>query len=523
MNARDYLNLLRESKLLILAVLALALLAALGVTIVMPKKYSSEVTFYVVANASTESSAAASDSFQGAQLSSQRVKSYIELLTGPRVAEEANQRLGLGLTNDELMSRISATSVADTVIITMSTTDGSPGRATQIAGAVSDVFTRLVVQLETPPSPPGQPPVVSVQVVQPPTVPDHAVSPLLRINLLIGGLLGLMLGIGIAIARRALTVKIRTTEMLQEAAGATVLGVVPEDHNTARYPISLVADPGVNRMTDARSEAYRRIRTNLELSGDDQIRRVLLVTSALPREGRSITACNLATGLARVGSRVLLIEGDLRRPRITGYLGLDPSPGLVGVLTGEAGIDEALQRWAPGRFDVLAAGSSAASANELLSTRQAGDLFDKLRSRYEFVVIDTPPLLPVADAASLGVHADGAVLVAEWGRARRPQVEAAVASLHLVAVPVIGAVLSRIPRKHMQTWSSYLSGTPMPTRAAVALPEQRSDSIPDAGATEPAPRDNPVVTAAAEPSPAPQSRQRLPSLTWAPSVLQLRG
>jgi capsular exopolysaccharide synthesis family protein len=458
LNTRDYLTLLRESKLLIGACLVLCLLGAAGITVALPKQYASQVTFYVVANASTRAEAAASDNFQAAQLSTGRVKSYVELITGPRVAADAARIVGDGITADEVQRKVSADSVAETVIITMKATDPSPGRATRIASAVSDAFLKLVAPLETAPGP-DQQPAVTAQIIQPPSIPGAAVSPLPRINMLIGLLLGLLLGVGLAIARRALNDSIRSTDDLQAVAQATVLGLVPQDRSAAQHPISLFHAAGTGRMTDARTEAYRRIRTNLEMSEDDRSRRVLVVTSALPEDGRTITACNLAAALAAVGSRVVLVDGDLRRPKVSKYLNIEQGPGLAGVLSGHVTLDAALQRARLTGFDVLASGGASPLANELVSSRRAGDVIDELRSRYQFVIIDTPPILPVADAAGLGANADGAVLVARWGKSRKGHLEDAVASLHAVSVPVIGAVLSRVPRKQVQTWSYAIDAT----------------------------------------------------------------
>lgn len=452
MNARHYLRLLRENTILIGATVVGCLLVAGLVTVLIPKSYASSVTFYVVAGTNPGRQAGASDTYQGAQLSTDRIKSYIELITGPRVAQDAARAVGPDTSAADVQSKVAASSVANTVIITMTATDRSPAQAVAIASAVSNSFTQLVQQLETP-NGVDQVPAVTAQVIQPPSVPGSPVSPLLKINLIIGLLVGLLLGFGVAVVRRALDVSVRSTDALEDTADAVVLGVVPEDESTARQAVSLAADAVVGSMADARTEAYRRIRTALEFANIDGTRRVLVVTSALPGDGRTVTACNLAAALAAVGSRVVLVEGDLRRPRTADYLGLDASAGLTGVLTGTASLDSALQRWSPGRFDVLASGRTSPRPSELLSSRRAAALIDELRSRYDFVLIDSPPILPVTDAANLGAHSDGAVVVCRWGTTSRPQVESAVSMLRSVSVPVVGTVLSRVPEKRGQRWT----------------------------------------------------------------------
>lgn len=442
MNARDYLKLLRESKLLVLGCVVGCLALTLVITLLLPNQYASVTTFYVVSN--TQGQAAASENFQGAQLSTQRIKSYSQLMTGPRVAQDAAATLADGTTPDDVQSRVTATSVADTVLITLTTTGTSPERAVSLARAVTNAFTSLVRQLETPPGTDQQPAVIA-QVVQPSSVPTSPNNPVLKINLLIGLLVGLVVGFGAAVARRAVSVSVNSVEALRALIQAPVLGVVPEDDRILDDPVSLLAPDPAAPATEARTEAYRRIRTNVEFASAPSRHRVLVVTSAMAGEGRTTTACNLASSLAAVGALVVLVEGDLRSPSIADYLGLCPADGLADVLTGERVIWAVARPWSPGRFHVVQAGTAPTRPNELLSSRRTADIIAELRSRYDYVVIDSPPLLPFSDAINLGIHADGVIVVSRWG-AREPRVETAITMLREVSVPVMGAVLSCAPR-----------------------------------------------------------------------------
>jgi capsular exopolysaccharide synthesis family protein len=450
-NARDYLALLRERKLLMGACVAIGIVLAAIVTFVMPTKYASTATFYVVAASGSSPASAASDNYQGAQLATDRVKSYTELLTGERVAQDAAAALGGGATPADVMAAVSATSVADTVIITLSATDTSAERAQQIATAVSASFTALVQRLETseattaaPTKTPAAQPAVSAQVLQPPNLPDAPVSPSLPLNLAIGLIVGLLAGFGSAVVKRSLDVTVRSAEDLADVVGAPVLGNVPEDRDARRTPVSL-ASSGSGY---ARTEAFHRIRTALEsrcAGGTDGIGRVLVVTSAVPGEGRTTIACNLAASLAAVGSRVVLVDGDLRRPKVAGYLGLETAPGLTAVLAGRASFANAVQPWSEDGLAVLTSGAPTPRPNELVASRSTTDLIVWLRLKYDYVIIDAPPVLAVADAANLAAHSDGVVLVSRWGVTKRPELESAVSFLRSVSVPVVGAILSRTP------------------------------------------------------------------------------
>lgn len=466
MNARDYLAVLREKKVLIGAVLAACLLAAYGATMLMPKQYASQVTVFVAASGTgTDASNPATNNLQGAQLSTERVKSYVELMTGRRVAEDAARALG-DVSPDDVSERVSATSTADTVIITLTATDRSPQRAHRIATAVTDSTRQLVSQLES--GGPGQPPAVGVHVVQAASLPQSAMSPLLSVNLIIGGLLGVLLGFGAAITRHTLDQTVRSPTVLRRLTGAPVVGEVPEDTRIKRFPIAMPGEP-----TEARTEAFRRIRINLRPVGQVATRQTLLITSALPEDGRTLVACNLATALAAVGRRVLLLEADMRLPRVAEYLQLPPSPGLAEVLDDGASLPGALQRWRPGQIDVLTSGGPSVKANELLSGARAKVVFDQLRDAYDHIVVDSPALLPVADAAVVGDYADAALVVALWGRTRIQHLTAATDGLAAAGVPVVGAVLNRVPRKDVRPWSYPSSPAP-----AYEDPGQQLDQDP---------------------------------------------
>jgi capsular exopolysaccharide synthesis family protein len=193
-------------------------------------------------------------------------------------------------------------------------------------------------------------------------------------------------------------------------------------------------------------EAFRKIRANLQFIDIDQPRKVLLFTSALPEEGKSSSACNLALMLAQSGSRVILVEADLRRPRAVSYLGLPGTIGMTDVLLGRCTEDEATQIWGDDLFAVLASGSLPPNPGDLLSSQQASQLIGRLRDRYDVVLVDAPPLLPFADAASIAPHCDGAILMVRYGRTRTEHIRRSIEALKAVDVPVLGSLLTMAPR-----------------------------------------------------------------------------
>jgi len=197
------------------------------------------------------------------------------------------------------------------------------------------------------------------------------------------------------------------------------------------------------------------LRTNLQFVQVDGPLRSLVMTSSVPREGKSTTTCNLAITLSQAGLRVCLVEADLRRPRAADYLGMIGAVGLTDVLIGRVALEDAVQTWGQGMLDVLPSGPLPPNPSELLSSRAMTELMTTLHERYDLVLIDAPPLLPVTDAAILSTVADGAVLCVHAGKTRRDQLEQAAGALRSVDAKVLGVVLTMVPTKGPDAYQGY--------------------------------------------------------------------
>src|SRR5882757_566021 len=310
---RNFLQLLRNHWKLIVLVTLMTTAGSVVLTARMTPMYSSSVTFYVSAQIKTSNDPIAA--YEGSLLSQQEVQSYADLLTGPRLASHVVTSLGLPMSAAQLSTEISARPIPQTVLITATVTDSSASRAQSIANAVGAQFVRMVSSIERPPK--GGTPPIRVSVVASAGLPTSPVSPKSAKNIGIAVGLGLLTGIGLSAARRALDTTIKSSHQLGEATGGKpVIGSVPFDRRAHKHP--LVSGEG---RPNRRVEAYRKIGTNLQFIDIDLPHKVLLVTSALPEEGKSSTVCNLAIVLAQAGKRVVIIEADLRRPRAAGYLG----------------------------------------------------------------------------------------------------------------------------------------------------------------------------------------------------------
>jgi len=434
---RNFLHLVRGHWKLIVAVTLLAAGASALLTARMTPAYSSSVTFYVSAQAKTANDP--TSAYDASLLSQQQVQSYADLLTGPLLAGKVVSRLHLPESPAELSGSISAHPIAQTVLLTATVTSTSPARAQLIARAAGTAFVQLASALGTPPG--GGKPLVRVTVVGPASFSATPVSPSWPKNIAIAAGLGLLIGIALAAARRSLDTTIKSASQLAAAAGGTpVFGSVPFDHRAHRQPLIDRGDPSGRRV-----EAYRKISTNLQFVDVDLPRKVLLVTSAGPEEGKSSTVCNLAIALAGTGKRIAVVEADLRRPRAASYLGLPNGAGVTSVLAGSLTLSEALQSWGDDQFAVLTSGPPAPNPSDLLGSRRMRDLLGQLRDVYDVVLVDAPPVLPFADAAATAPACDGVILVVRYGKARADRVLRAVDALQAVGTTVLGTVLSMEP------------------------------------------------------------------------------
>ncbi|MBS9375460.1 polysaccharide biosynthesis tyrosine autokinase [Rhodococcus sp. B50] len=437
MEVHDYLRILQARWKIVAVTTVVAVLAALGASLLTTPQYEAKTRLFV----STSSGASVQEIYQGNLFSQQRVTSYTELLEGTTLSQRTLDKLGLGdLSAVDLAGKVTASSTPDTVLIDTAVTDESPERARDLANALSDEFVVMARELETPED--GGPPTARVVVEQYAATPSSPVTPKTTRNVALGLAVGLLLGIALAVLRDRLDNTIKDRNAVEDIAGTGVVGVIPLDKARHEEPAIVFADAN-----SGDAEAYREMRTNLQFLEVDNPPRAIVITSSLPSEGKTTTAVNTALVLAEAGHSVVLVEADLRRPRVTKYLGTLGDAGLSTVLANQASLEDVLQ---PTRFDgmwVLAAGGLPPNPSELLGSAHAREVIEDLRSRFDYVIIDAPPLLPVTDAAILTSIADGALLIARYGKTTREQFARAVGNLRAVNAPVLGTILAMTPTK----------------------------------------------------------------------------
>lgn len=430
----DLIAALRANWRLAVAGAVAGLLAATVFVLVSPPAYSSRIQLFV----SATDSSSTSDAYQGNQLSQQRAGSYARLLEGRRLAARVVERLDLTLTPEQLVKKVSAAAVADTVLLEVTVTDSSASGAQRIAAAIGDEFIDVVRELETPEGGGSSP--VKVTVTEEPELAKAPTSPRPLRDLALGALAGCLLGAALGVLRARLDRTVKDAEEANAMTGAPVIGVVLRD---AALASRHVADPGSDMSA---AEDYRQLRANLHFLRVDEPPRVIMVSSALPSEGKTTLAINLGLALADAGQRVVIVEADLRRPKVTSYLGMVAGVGVTNVLSGSANLEDVVQTYREG-LHVLAAGPTPPNPSELLASSHMETLLDKLRGDYDFVLVDAPPLLPVADATGLAPATDGVLMSVRYGSTRKDQLQQAAVTLDRVGADILGLVLNIVPPK----------------------------------------------------------------------------
>ena len=281
-----------------------------------------------------------------------------------------------------------------------------------------------------------------LELVTPATVPTSPSSPKPLENVLLGLIAGLILGIGAAFLRDNLDDTLVTAEAVERVTGSPVLAMVPMVASWRKN-----VDPVVISVSDPSSqpaEAYRSLRTSLQFVRNDGAMRIILVTSPSAGDGKTATVVNLGAVFAQAGARVVLVSCDLRRPGLSQFLAPDEHVELSSVLTGLEPLDRVLSP-VPGVDGLWAFGTREVAANptELLSGNRMRSLIDDLAGRFDLVLIDSPPVLPVADALILSGYADAVLLLVSAGRTRRGELRRATEKLAQASAPVVGAVLNK--------------------------------------------------------------------------------
>jgi capsular exopolysaccharide synthesis family protein len=283
--------------------------------------------------------------------------------------------------------------------------------------------------------------VIRLQTLDSAVAPSAPSSPNVKLAVALGLLVGLAFGIAYALVRAAVDRRLRSAEQIEREFDIAVLGTIPFDADIAKNGVA-AADRDFHT-----AEGVRQLRTNLQFLDVDNPPRIVVVTSALPGDGKSTVSIKLAEAIAESGQKVILVDADLRRPSLAEYMGLVPGVGLTDVLVGRALPDEVIQAHGDtGRYFVMGAGSTPPNPSELLGSATMKNMLNSLDGN-AIILIDTPPLIPVTDAAILTARTDGALVVVRSGKTTIDLLDKALQNLERVKGRPLGIILDGVSRK----------------------------------------------------------------------------
>jgi len=449
----QYFDILRRRWLSVLIPVFLALALASVVIFTTPATYTATTRLFFSVTGES-----ASDLAQGSTFAQRQMSSYTQVATSRMVLEPVVRRLALPLTPSELAKSVKATVPLDTVILEIAATDRDPRRAAEIADAVGAELSTAAGQLTSGRQDGSA--AVQVTTIEAAQVPDRPSQNFLLI-LGVGLVLGLMVGICIALLRSMMDNTVRSSKEIRGLTDIPILGSFQSDRKISQHPVILQHEPDA-----APAAAMRRLRANFQVATVAKPMKSIVITSSIPREGKSTIAINLAASLADTGARVILIDADLRRSSIARYTGMEGCIGLTTVLIGQAKIQDVIRPLGNSSLDVMAAGQPPPNPSELLASPAMATLLETLLASYDIVLIDSPALLPVSDAALLSNIAGGALLVAGADRLQQPQLREALAYLQAAGTHVYGIIMNKL--NHIEAGTSlYESSYPPPEKSQI--------------------------------------------------------
>lgn len=451
MELKDYWRIFRARWKAIVALTLVGALLGIGWALLQTKVYSSTASGILSTGVNSDIATAT----VGENYSKSRVKSYIDIAKSTTVSNLAAQELDLDVSAGSLLDRISVSNPSDTATMKVTAEAGTPEKARDLAEAWIKAIGSQVEVLENANADKNsetKKSIVAFRSLDSASLPSSPISPNAKLATALGLIVGLALGIAYALLRNIFDRRVQSAEGIEKETGMAAIGVLPHYKGFTDESRMLETHGGNDRGDKGReeyeiAEALRELRTNLQFMNIDNPPRRIVVTSALPAEGKSTLIANLASTIAASGQQVVVIDGDLRRPMIAKTFGLLEGVGLTDVLIGRASLADVSQPWGPtGNLLVLGAGKIPPNPSELLASDKLQNIINEL-AEHAIVLIDAPPLLPVTDAAILTARTDGALIVARANRTTYDEVKASIETLGKINAHVLGIIVNGLSTK----------------------------------------------------------------------------
>lgn len=422
---------------------ALAVLATAGTTVSFssrrPFVYEAKARVFIGPRAVVSGDIGAA--LEELTFSREFIASYAKLLKSRPLATRVVKLESLPYSGADLSDHIRTRIISDTRIIEVAVADGEAQRARRVANALTETFVREGVEEF------GGAAGVRASVLEPALLPRQPVSPKPTQDAVLGALLGLLIGVAAASLLGYLDDTLRFRKQVDATlAPLPVLAALPRIRRGRKR---LVFDRNLQSPV---AEAFRSLRTSIQLSALDVPVPRVLVTSPSAEDGKTFVAANLAASLAMGGVRTVLVGTDLRRPMVHEHLRAARSPGVTEVVAGTADLAHALYQTPLSNLALLPAGKACPNPSELLGSQAMADMLDELSTQAEILVLDSPPVLAVTDAAVLATCTDGVVLVLRAGQTHLGWAQEVKATLDRVGVPILGVVLNEVKKDDVYSY-----------------------------------------------------------------------
>lgn len=439
--------------LLILFFAVLGLGAAMFYNYSAPIKYESKTTLYVQPKVS-----AGDVDYEGILSNQKMVKTYKQIIQSRKILNKVKRNLNLDIKYKDLIKDLEVTSVDDTEIIEIAIKAETPKLAKDIANNIATVFISEVKDTMD---------VNNIQIVDRAILNKEPVLPRETLNSAIGLVLGTIIGIALAFLIEANNHKIKNHDDVKKYLNVKTLGVVP--HNSIDYenrgkknkkyvlPQNKVYLKIINEPNSVISESIRMIRTNLNFMD----LKVVNITSTVPSEGKTETLTNTAVSFAMLGKRVLVMDCDLRKPKVHRSFGLSRKEGITDVILsrGTKSYKEVVQTFNTGvhdiKIDLLAAGSKISNPSELVNSKRFSALIEEVKRDYDLVLIDCPPISVMADGVIVSKLCDGTIYVIEADRTDYQVINSCIEQLKNNKAFVLGTILTKVNVKQQKKLYGY--------------------------------------------------------------------
>ncbi|NEG70366.1 polysaccharide biosynthesis tyrosine autokinase [Bifidobacterium choloepi] len=465
----DILTMIRKHVTTLMVTLVVVVLAAVAFLAVSPKQYQATAELFAsFSEMDTEDNEEQSTSIgtlsTGSSYISSQVKSYPRLATTKVVLEPVIEELDLDMTAAQLAKHLTVENPSNTTFITITAEAEDPQWTYDVANAVATSLQNTVemdLYGDNRRSP------VDIAVVQSADLPTSPSSPKSKMIMLFAVVLGLIAGVVAALLKDLFSRSVQDEQELQELTQAPILGRIPQDELLEHRRPVVVSEP-----SSAIAEDIRRICSNLEfsipVSGTNS--RLIVVSSTNTGEGKTTTAINIATALAEHGAHVLLIDADLRHPSVATALGMDAAAfgtGLSHVLSGRAALSDVIMPYWRNNLHVLTAGPTPPNVASLMKSDAMDEIMTQAVQHYDFVVMDTAPLVIVNEAALLARRGDGLVLVSRRNVTLKRDLKTIVAEMETLGIRMLGTIINSDKRSrdtHYGNHAYYYRTTPQTDR-----------------------------------------------------------